>query len=167
MAVLALLGNARAQAYKKLALVLFAADAQIGNWLSWQDTKWTLPDGSTVTGSDLLERTVYYKVGHHGSENATAKAKGLELITSEDLTAFVPTNEGDAKKVKWGEMPFHSLLTALENQCGPRVVRADDPKLLSGTVPFKAPSGSVQAVRVGTVGGGGDQRRTWVEFDVA
>lgn len=146
---------------------LFAADAQIGNWLSWQTTKWKMGDGSTVTGPELLERTVYYKVGHHGSENATAKAKGLELMTSEDLTAFVPTNEDDAKKVKWGEMPFHSIMTELKSRCGPRVVRADDPKLLEGKKPFKAPSGSIQAVRVGSVGAGGDQRRTWVEFDVA
>ncbi|MHC8326540.1 hypothetical protein [Pseudomonas sp. LB1P83] len=128
-----------------------------------------MSDGTIVTGPDLLKRTVYYKVGHHGSENATAKAKakGLELMTSEDLTAFVPTNENDAKKVKWGEMPYPSLLAALEAQCGPRVVRADNPQLLEGKAPFETPSGSIHAVRVGTVGNGGDQRRTWIEFDVA
>jgi beta-lactamase superfamily II metal-dependent hydrolase len=146
---------------------LFAADAQIGNWLSWQDANWKMSDGATVTGPDLLNRTVYYKVGHHGSENATAKSKGLELMTSKDLTAFIPTNEDDAKNVKWGEMPYHSLLAALESLCGPRVVRADNPKLLEGKAPFDTPSGSIQAVRVGTVGNGGDQRRTWIEFDVA
>ncbi|QBF26742.1 hypothetical protein EXN22_13930 [Pseudomonas tructae] len=148
-------------------VVLFAADAQIGNWLSWQDAGWTLPDGTQVSGPDLLKRTVYYKVGHHGSENATAKAKGLELMTSKDLSAFVPTNESDAKKVNWGEMPYHSLLAALEQQCGPRVIRADNPNLLGGQAPFTTPSGSIQAVRVGTVGQGGDPRRVWVEFDVA
>ena len=126
-----------------------------------------MSDGATVTGPDLLNRTVYYKVGHHGSENATAKSKGLELMTSKDLTAFIPTNEDDAKNVKWGEMPYHSLLAALESQCGPRVVRADNPKLLEGKAPFDTPSGSIQAVRVGTVGNGGDQHRTWIEFDVA
>jgi beta-lactamase superfamily II metal-dependent hydrolase len=146
---------------------LFAADAQIGNWLSWQDTKWKMADGATVTGPDLLERTVYYKVGHHGSENATAKAKGLELMKSEDLTAFIPTNAVDAQKVKWGAMPFEPLLTELDTRCGTRVVRADDSKLLAGKKPFKTPSGSIQDVRVGVVGEGGDQRRTWVEFDVA
>ncbi|MCU0070200.1 MBL fold metallo-hydrolase [Pseudomonas koreensis] len=145
---------------------LFAADAQIGNWLSWQDANWTMADETTVTGTDLLNRTVYYKVGHHGSENATAKAKGLELMTSQDLTAFIPTNEDDAKNVKWGEMPYHSLMAALDAKCGPRVVRADNPKLLAGQAPFDAPSGSIHAVRVGAVGNGGDQRRTWVEFDV-
>ena len=47
-------------------ILLFPGDAQAGNWLSWQDLKWTV-DGKTVTGADLLARTTFYKVGHHGS----------------------------------------------------------------------------------------------------
>jgi hypothetical protein len=47
-------------------VLLFAADAQVGNWLSWQKLTWNV-DGRTVSGPDLLARTVYYKVGHHGS----------------------------------------------------------------------------------------------------
>ena len=35
-------------------------------------------DGKTVTGPDLLNRAIFYKVGHHGSHNATLKEKGLE-----------------------------------------------------------------------------------------
>ena len=58
---------------------LFAADAQVGNWLSWEKTNWKLKTGDVVTGPDLLARTVYYKVGHHGSQNATLEKKGLEL----------------------------------------------------------------------------------------
>ena len=45
-------------------VLLFAADAQVGNWLSWQDVNW-----ADTNGPDLLARTVYYKVGHHGSSN--------------------------------------------------------------------------------------------------
>jgi len=26
-------------------VMLFAGDAQVGNWLSWQDLTWTLPAG--------------------------------------------------------------------------------------------------------------------------
>lgn len=53
-------------------VLLFAADAQRGNWVSWALKDWT--DGSrTVTARDLLSRTVLYKVGHHGSHNATLK----------------------------------------------------------------------------------------------
>ncbi len=58
--------------------MLFAADAQVGNWLSWQNVKWDFA-GRTVTGPDLLKRTVLYKVGHHASHNATLNKLGLEL----------------------------------------------------------------------------------------
>jgi hypothetical protein len=51
-------------------VLLFTADAQRGNWLSWTAGTWK--DGAeTVTARDLLARTVLYKVGHHGSHNAT------------------------------------------------------------------------------------------------
>jgi beta-lactamase superfamily II metal-dependent hydrolase len=57
-------------------VLLFPGDAQVGNWLSWQDARWTV-DGKPAAGADLLARTVFYKVAHHGSENATLKQKGL------------------------------------------------------------------------------------------
>ena len=69
-----------------------------GSWLSWRDTQWKLDD-ETVTGPDLLARNVYYKVGHHGSHNVTLQKKGLELMTSKDLSAFIPTNKHDAAKI--------------------------------------------------------------------
>jgi hypothetical protein len=51
-------------------VLLFAGDAQRGNWLSWKGVKWT--DGAkAITARDLLGRAVLYKVGHHGSHNAT------------------------------------------------------------------------------------------------
>jgi beta-lactamase superfamily II metal-dependent hydrolase len=51
-------------------VLLFAADAQRGNWVSWSKKNWK--DGcETITARDLLSRTVLYKVGHHGSHNAT------------------------------------------------------------------------------------------------
>ena len=51
-------------------VLFFAADAQRGNWFSWKDV--TFQDGAaTVKAKDLLARTVVYKVGHHGSHNAT------------------------------------------------------------------------------------------------
>ena len=61
---------------------LFPGDAQEGNWLSWHDPsiKWQVTRSkgttSTVVAKDLLARTVFYKVGHHSSHNATAKARG-------------------------------------------------------------------------------------------
>ncbi|ACB96424.1 hypothetical protein [Beijerinckia indica] len=141
-------------------VLLFAADAQIGNWLSWQNANWQV-DGGVVTGPDLLARTVYYKVGHHGSKNATAREKGLELMKSPDLSAFIPTNKHDAQQVHWGEMPYDKLLTALGERCAGRVVRADDPWIADqvGKPGFAAPSGSIQAIDHG--------QGLWVELKLA
>jgi hypothetical protein len=114
-------------------VLLFPADAQQGNWLSWHDSgmKWSVEDGGvtrTITATDLLARTVFYKVGHHSSHNATAKGKGLELMTHEDLTAFIPVDRAVAlnrnPKDKW-QMPARPLYRRLLEQCGGRVARSD------------------------------------------
>lgn len=113
-------------------VLLFAADAQVGNWLSWQATKWAVknPDGSstTVTGPDLLRRAVFYKVGHHGSHNATLRALGLEQMLSGDLAAFVPVFKDQAEKNRWHEMPFGPLVKRLREKTGGRLVFSD-PKI--------------------------------------
>jgi hypothetical protein len=106
-------------------VLLFVADAQVGNWLSWQDLSWKLGDDETVTGPDLLRRTVFYKVGHHGSHNATLKAKGLEMMASDDLIAFIPVDEDMAKTKHWNNMPLAGLLKELEARSHGRVVRID------------------------------------------
>lgn len=144
-------------------VMLFTADAQVGNWLSWQDLSWSLDD-TKVSGSDLLGRTVLLKVGHHGSENATLKDKGLELMTDPDLSAFIPTNKKDAAKVKWGEMPYEPILDALEAHAGKRVLRADDPwaqQVAGARAPFRTPSGSIKAIRRSQAKG------LWLEMDIA
>ncbi|GEP61173.1 MBL fold metallo-hydrolase [Reyranella soli] len=142
-------------------ILLFTGDAQVGNWLGWKDLKWQV-DGKTVTGPDLLARTVYYKVGHHGSENATLKQKGLELMTQADLSAFVPTNQNDAQRVKWGAMPFKPILDELERRSAGRVIRADDEWVQSSpsiAPRFAKPSGSIKRVK--------HRPKLWVELDVA
>jgi hypothetical protein len=105
-------------------VLLFAADAQVGNWLSWQALKWNLPGRGEISASDLLKRTVFYKVGHHASHNATLEAQGLELM-DRLLYAMISVNEEMAHKKNWGQMPFPKLLTALEKHTGSRAVRAD------------------------------------------
>src|SRR6185295_16042377 len=54
-------------------VLLFPGDAQFSNWLSWQKLKWRIPNSAGIQGKvttqNLLERTVFYKVGHHGSHN--------------------------------------------------------------------------------------------------
>jgi hypothetical protein len=142
-------------------VLLFAGDAQVGSWISWQDLEWTAC-GERVTGPDLLARTVYLKVAHHGSHNATLKVKGLELMTEPDLSAFVPVNAEDAAKVGWHEMPFDEILHELGRRTSSRVIRADDPWIARGQIPneFTARGGSLTVVGVGEEG-------LWIELDVA
>jgi hypothetical protein len=121
-------------------VMLFAADAQIGNWISWTQPakegekepaiKWSGSgvDGSkTITASDLLMRTVFYKVGHHSSHNATARKHGLELMTSEELVAMIPVDEEVAKKQgkKGWEMPAKDLYKRLQEATKCRIIRLD------------------------------------------
>ena len=104
-------------------VLLFAADAQVGSWLSWLELGWDV-DGGRIGATDLLGRTVFLKVGHHGSHNATLRHKGLEAM-GDDLVAFIPTDEALARRVGWGRMPLPSLVAALGQRTGGRVVRAD------------------------------------------
>ena len=114
-------------------VLLFAADAQVGNWLSWQDARWEITmDGRTqvVTGPDLLRRTVLYKVGHHGSHNATLREKGLEQMTSHELIALVPVNVAQARKNRWLDMPAEKLVERLREKARGRVIYSDEDKEL-------------------------------------
>ncbi len=106
-------------------VLLFAADAQVGNWLSWAECKWDVK-GRTVTGEDLMRRTIFYKVGHHGSHNATLKERGLDLMDSLQ-TAVIPVDQEMAKKKKWGAMPLTPLVSALKDKTSSKgfVLRTD------------------------------------------
>jgi hypothetical protein len=107
-------------------VLLFAADAQVGNWLSWQDLQWTA-DGKMVAGPDLLKRAIFYKVGHHGSHNATLRENGLEQI--ENLrVAMIPVDQAMAKKKRWDHMPVDQLITALVERAKGAVLHVDKPK---------------------------------------
>lgn len=115
-------------------VLLFVADAQIGSWLSWDNLSWPVPDASgtaqTVHIGDLLARTTFYKVGHHGSINATIRGygstpKGLELMTRNDLVAMIPVNHEMALKKRWN-MPFDPLLRRLEQKTNQLVMRIDE-----------------------------------------
>jgi len=110
-------------------VILMAADAQVGNWLSWHSRSWKAKSDSganvNVTAEDLLGRTVLYKVGHHGSHNATLKQRGLALMKSEELVAMIPVNQKFANDVKGWEMPFPGLLSELTQRTKGRVIRAD------------------------------------------
>jgi beta-lactamase superfamily II metal-dependent hydrolase len=115
-------------------VLLFAADAQVGNWLSWQDLSWTV-EGKAITGPDLLKRTHLYKTGHHGSHNATLREKGLEMMSALEI-ALIPVDHEMALRKGWGKMPLEELEQRLNAITKDRVLRIDKevPQALTGSV---------------------------------
>ena len=119
-------------------VLLFPGDAQVGNWLSWRDHKYQAGD-VTLTADDLLRRTILYKVGHHGSHNATVRRDprevtetsplgvpfGLELMN--DVVAMIPVDYQAAReKKKVWDMPADRLYRRLREKARRRVLRADE-----------------------------------------
>jgi hypothetical protein len=111
-------------------VLLFPADAQVGNWLSWRDQSWKDVGGKQVTVEDILARTVLYKVGHHCSHNATLRQHGLELMANKELIAMVPLDRATAKKKKW-PMPWPKLRANLLEATKGRMLQVDDEGLPS------------------------------------
>jgi beta-lactamase superfamily II metal-dependent hydrolase len=121
---------------KTREVLLFVGDAQVGNWQSWAKVEFKVPGGDQpLPAHELLSRTVFYKVGHHCSHNATLKKGGLELMTRDDLVAFIPLDKETAAKQgkkdpatgkpKGWEMPAPSLYKALLEKATKRVVLSD------------------------------------------
>ena len=113
-------------------VLLFVGDAQVGNWQSWSTVKFGNPDLNAsgpsvpeVTVADLLARTIFYKVGHHGSHNATLKTGGLEAMTSPRLVAAIPVDENFARTTKHWDMPAPPLYKALQEKTLGRILRSD------------------------------------------
>ncbi|MET0753068.1 MAG: hypothetical protein ABWZ66_06830 [Pyrinomonadaceae bacterium] len=117
-------------------ILLFPGDAQFGNWISWKDLSWEILDKhnhkTTVTTADLLNRTVLYKVGHHGSHNATLREHGLEMMNSPELVAMIPVDRKKAASKttktnpKGWEMPQEHLFKRLQEKAKGRVIIADE-----------------------------------------
>ncbi|WP_166037464.1 MBL fold metallo-hydrolase [Sphingosinicella sp. YJ22] len=111
--------------------MLFAADAQVGNWLSWHDQTYKV-NGEELTAEQVLGRTRFYKVGHHGSHNATLRGRGLELMTHKELVAACSTDQTVASKQGkqdkdppgW-EMPYGHVKEALLERTRGRLIRGD------------------------------------------
>jgi beta-lactamase superfamily II metal-dependent hydrolase len=82
-------------------VLLFAGDAQRGNWLSWAKGDWTEGDNK-ITTKELLSRTVLYKAGHHCSHNAT-----LNGVVSDDYPNISWMAAG-----KYGD-EFTAMITAV------------------------------------------------------
>nr|WP_068890876.1 hypothetical protein [Pedobacter panaciterrae] len=104
-------------------VLLFVGDAQTGNWLSWK--KVDFGAGNTSV-SNLLARTVLYKVGHHCSHNATLP-ECLEKMTHPELVAMIPVDITDShisRKNGW-KMPSANLYKRIKELANGRILRMD------------------------------------------
>lgn len=115
-------------------VLLFSGDAQRGSWVSWSKLTWDV-DGKEITARDLLGRTVFYKVGHHGSHNATLDGSadsdyanlswmGLNSY-ADDFVAVIPANEKWALAAQDWHHPLKSILDTLHTKARGRVFRSD------------------------------------------
>jgi hypothetical protein len=117
-------------------VLLFVGDAQAGNWRSWSEDKFD-DDGTDVTAEDLLGRTVLYKVGHHGSHNATLKGKvgsreaGLAIMAqgkhAAEFVAMITAVEAWAHqkpKPDWNH-PLPAIKKVLVKKANGRVLQTD------------------------------------------
>lgn len=95
------------------AYLLFPGDAQWGTWNA------ALSD---QVSRDLIARTTFYKVGHHGSHNATPVAFLADVLPAEARmwAAAVSVHPVQA----WPEIPRKALLDELGKRAE-RVVRSD------------------------------------------
>jgi hypothetical protein len=117
-------------------VLLFTGDAQRGNWLGWSDLEWQDSTGERMTARDLLGRTVFYKVGHHGSHNATLNGAQSDDHANlswmgrgayaEEFTAVIPANTTWAlgKSKPWVH-PQPEIEKALMAKAKGRVFRTD------------------------------------------
>ena len=116
-------------------VLLFTGDAQRGNWVGWSDLRWETESGPIGT-RDLLARCVLYKVGHHGSHNATLNGTAADPHanlgwmaqgeSAREFVAMIPANTSWAmgKSRPWAH-PMPEIEAALHKKAGGRVLRSD------------------------------------------
>jgi hypothetical protein len=135
--------------------LLFVGDAQAGNWEHWLfDTD--IPDkkASGTMGpaaQQILTSLNFYKVGHHGSGNATPKAaaemmgtQGHRFVAMCSTEADVYGTENPDDPTKGTEVPRGPLLEKLASESA--LVRSDQiaitvgSKQIAATVPAALPT---------------------------
>ena len=97
---------------------LFPGDAQIENW------NYALKDAPAAAANrDLLKTTDFYKVGHHGSLNATPKSlwklfakKSSQQKAGRLLTAVSTMSGKHGSTASQTEVPRRTLVTALKTE---------------------------------------------------
>jgi hypothetical protein len=94
------------------AVLTFPGDAQWGTW-----------KGALAVASDLLARTTFLKIGHHGSHNATPVSFVESLVGGELDAAVASVFPIDV----FPEIPRGPILDELRDKGARLVVRSDEP----------------------------------------
>lgn len=104
-------------------VILFPGDAEYGNWESWHlINDWKEKGrGMKPLVEDLLNRTVFYKVGHHSSYNGTALEKGINLMPKNGMAAMISLDRSRISSQWKSTMPNRYLLEELTKRCGGKV----------------------------------------------
>jgi beta-lactamase superfamily II metal-dependent hydrolase len=90
--------------------LLFAGDAQYGNWRWWLENK---------QSADILSKINFFKIAHHGSHNATPKA-ALEGMSDGEFAAMVST-----QSEPWPSIPRPQLMARLNEKTRKHIIRSD------------------------------------------
>lgn len=100
--------------------LLFPGDAQIENW---EYALKYAPDPERSRTLKLLKGTTLYKVGHHGSRNATPKTlwrnfgkKSPSVVQEKSLQTVNSTMEGKHGKTKATAVPRETLVDAMKEE---------------------------------------------------
>jgi beta-lactamase superfamily II metal-dependent hydrolase len=104
--------------------LLFPGDAQWGNWQSWE-SDW----------ESILGEISFYKVGHHGSHNATPHG-ALKLMTGNGVAAMVSTDTVTSFNRGHFPVPYPKLVREVSAQVSGRFAQSDE--LASAGAPFRA-----------------------------
>jgi beta-lactamase superfamily II metal-dependent hydrolase len=104
-------------------VLLFPGDAEFGNWESWHLIKKWEKKGKNGKhlSEDLLNRTVFYKVGHHLSYNGTALEKGIEMMPKNGMSSMASLDRSRISQNWKSTMPNKFLLQDLIKRCNGRV----------------------------------------------
>jgi beta-lactamase superfamily II metal-dependent hydrolase len=107
---------------------LFPGDAQWGTWnAAMADDQWR----------EMLGRVAFYKIGHHGSHNATPK-DFVEDTIPDGICAMAST----LTRTIWPDIPKSELLTGLAAK-NARIARSDQEQNAGAT--FRTDNGVIEA----------------------
>jgi len=113
------------------SVLLLPGDAEYGSWESWHAIEsWK---GKGAGGKhwveDLLNRTIFYKVGHHLSYNGTALEKGVNMMQSPRLAAMATLDRTRIAKGWKSTMPNNPLMQELIRRCQGKLFIMDEAEI--------------------------------------